>query len=173
MNADPKQQQHWKQQVVERRAKLDNIRSELRVAKQRYMMSGADIDAKNVTAFAERERLADEALTFAEDQLQRASEPPPVIIHSPAGELRSRKAQLEQRIAYRNQQFQAQVDHVRKRCGRMPEHHVKIVLQNELNAAEFGLKRENAADQLIIDDCDAQLAEIARQRAESQPHSAA
>lgn len=161
-----KQQLH--NAAANHRATLNNLRGALDIARMRYRQSGHATDEKAVADMAARVREAEQTLDSVEEEIRKADEPRPVILHSSAEATRQRLCEMTRRIAYRDQKFEERVEAERLRCRGMSEAHFKIHVRNVLHAADFGRKRDNAADQAVIDDCNQQLAEHARLYAERQ-----
>jgi hypothetical protein len=157
-------QEHWKNEVAQRRAKLEHIRSELRVARQRYLESAAEIDASNVMQLADRERLADEALTYAEEQLRAATT---VRITRSREQLVSHRTMITRAMDRRHQEREQQIARERQRCGRMLEKHVETHLRNVFGRYDFNECAGDAEDKRTLASIDAELAEHDRLDAEA------
>lgn len=155
-----KQQLHGA--AAQHRSTLNNLRGALDVARGRYRQSGHATDEKAVADLALRVREAEQTLDSVLDEIRKADEPRPVILHSSAEATRQRLCEMARRIAHRDQKFEERVEIERQHCRGMSEAHFKIHLRNVLGTADAGRQRDNAADQAVIDDCNAQLAEHAR-----------
>jgi hypothetical protein len=160
MIKDPKQ--HWTSERDKRRTKLENIRASLRVARRQHLMSASDSDARQVTELAELERLGDQALTFAEEQIELANQPKRPIPHSPPPELIRQRDEILQRRDYRHRVHDEQVAHELRRCGYEKPEHVAMHLRNVFGSSEHKRREADEQDKRQLQDISEQLAEWER-----------